>query len=123
MINFTGDSLTVDDSSIKIDNGYSATFAGAKHEVNIFTTSSPILVRNCDIQCLTEDYNCNQDTTNFVECNTAPSMNYPFICASEADCSVDPETGMSCQCKINFIGNSLTEQCSVPPGNMRLIPK
>ena len=50
--------------------GYPASFNDAKQEVDIFTTSSPILVRNCDIQCLTEDYNCNQDTS-FVECNTA----------------------------------------------------
>ena len=84
MINYTGNSLTIDDSSLKIENGYPASFNDAKQEVDIFTTSSPILVRNCDIQCLTEDYNCNQDTS-FVECNTAPSMNYPFICARKAD--------------------------------------
>ena len=38
MINYSGNSLTIDDSSIKIENGYSESFNDAKQKIDIFTT-------------------------------------------------------------------------------------
>ena len=124
MISYSGNSFTIDDSNLLIEDGYSNDYTGQKPNINILTTAAStdteILMRNCNIKCLTEDYNCNQNA-NFIECNSVTSEDYPFICASDAECSVDTLTGMTCNCQIDWSGNALIEQCELPPGNMEMI--